>query len=44
MIDDRNLTIPTNQEALATAIASRLSAHAALLQRWLGAIGARLKR
>lgn len=44
MIDDGNLTSHTYQEALAVAIASRLPAYAALLQRWLAVVGARLGR
>lgn len=40
MIDDRNLTAHTYNEALAIAIFSRLPAHARLLRRWLTALAA----
>lgn len=40
MIDDRNLTALTYNEALAIAIFSRLPAHARLLRRWLTALAA----
>lgn len=37
LVDDRNLTVHTYNEALAEAIASRLPGHAALLGAWLDA-------
>ena len=42
MVDDRNLTVHTYNEQLAEEIASRLSGHAQLLQRWLDQMTARL--
>ena len=42
MVDDRNLTVHTYNEQLAQEIASRLSGHARLLQRWLDQMTARL--
>lgn len=38
MVDDRNLSVSTYNEALAEAIFSRLSVHAAVLERWLEAM------
>lgn len=40
LIDDRNLTVHTYDESLATALAARLPAHAALLRTWLQRLGA----
>ena len=40
MTDDRNLTVHTYNEALAREVYIRLSAHAAILGTWLGAMNA----
>ena len=40
MTDDRNLTVHTYIEALAREVYGRLSAHAAILGAWLGAMNA----
>ncbi|MBI5506945.1 MAG: nucleotidyltransferase substrate binding protein [Deltaproteobacteria bacterium] len=42
MIDDRNLTVHTYNEALAQAIASRLSPHAEALAGWIAAVSERV--
>lgn len=38
MVDDRNLTVHTYNEALARAIFARLGGHARVLAAWLGAL------
>ena len=38
LVDDRNLTSHTYNEALAQAIWSRLPTHLSVLQRWMGAL------
>ena len=38
LVDDRNLTLHTYNEALAQAIWSRLPAHLAVLQQWMAAL------
>ena len=38
LVDDRNLTSHTYNEALARAIWSRLPSHVAVLQRWMAAL------
>ena len=43
MTDDRNLTVHTYNEALAREVYLRLSAHAAILGAWLGAMNAGLE-
>jgi hypothetical protein len=42
MVDDRNPTVHTYNEQLTEEIASRLSGHAQLLQRWLDQMTAHL--
>jgi nucleotidyltransferase substrate binding protein (TIGR01987 family) len=44
MVDDRNDTVHTYNEALALAIAARLADHAALLHDWLERIAQRVSR
>ena len=43
MIDDRNLTVPTYNEAVAEDIYSNLSAYAELFSTWLAAMEQRVK-
>lgn len=43
MIDDRNLTAHTYNEALAAVIFSRLASYAPLLRRWLTGMGAKAR-
>ncbi len=43
MANDRNLTVHTDNEALAREVYGRLSRHAALLDAWLGAMYAGLE-
>ncbi|HUB05909.1 MAG TPA: nucleotidyltransferase substrate binding protein [Myxococcales bacterium] len=42
MVDDRNSTVHTYQEALAQQIFARLAAHSALLAQWIASMQARL--
>lgn len=42
MIEDRNLTVHTYEEALAQQIAARVPAHAGLLPSWIETVAARL--
>jgi nucleotidyltransferase substrate binding protein (TIGR01987 family) len=44
MVDDRNLTVHTYNEALAEAIFSRLSGHLAILRQWIVAMQKRIKQ
>jgi nucleotidyltransferase substrate binding protein (TIGR01987 family) len=43
MVDDRNLTAHTYDEALAEALYGRLAGHRELMEQWLRAIASRLR-